>query len=111
MVKESALNAWMADRIFEMHAAGMTPGSLATEFGVSRWLIRTVIAKAPMPRTYGTGKFKTPPKTVLEIRRRYATGRYSMAKLAKIFGLSSKTVFNIIHRKTHKHLMDGAVIK
>lgn len=40
------------------------------------------------------------PEAVREIRHMYSTGDYSQRELAKRFGVSGKSVCQIVHRKT-----------
>lgn len=42
---------------------------------------------------------------VLEIRRLYATGKYSQYKLAKLFGVGQVQIWNIVNKKQWKHLL------
>jgi uncharacterized membrane protein YkoI len=43
-------------------------------------------------------------KQVLEIRQRYANGETNKTKLSKDYGISRRTLTDVIHRKTWKHL-------
>lgn len=49
-------------------------------------------------------KSKLTENDVLELRSRYATGKYTFATLGRIYGVSYQTVQGIINKKYWKHL-------
>lgn len=50
----------------------------------------------------GTSKLTT--KEVMEIRERYARGGITQAKLAQQYGVKTKNIWRIIHRKSWRHV-------
>lgn len=55
-------------------------------------------------RGENNGSAKLTEIEVLEIRRLYATGKYSQRQLGKIFGVSKTTIKEIVNRKKWKHI-------
>lgn len=45
---------------------------------------------------------------VVEIRRLYFDEGYSMAKLAEIHGVAAKTIANVLHKVTWRHVREQA---
>jgi len=66
------------------------------------------IPDGTVARLRGTinGSAKLVDVDVLEIRRRYAAGGTSQRKLAAEYGVSQKTIFDIIHRQKWAYLND-----
>lgn len=50
------------------------------------------------------GTSKLTKEKVLKIRKRYRAGKYSMQRLANIYGVGVGTIFEIIHRKIWRHV-------
>ena len=51
------------------------------------------------------GKAKLTPEKVMDMRDSYKAGELSQGKLAKKYGVSKMTVWNIIHRKKWAHIL------
>lgn len=50
------------------------------------------------------GAVKLTESLVRKIRKKYATGKYTMYRLGIIFKVNSGTIHSVIHRKTWKHV-------
>lgn len=68
--------------------------------------MRDMVSKGRKLRLYGsrTSNARLNEATVRQIRRRWATGAWTVTDLAKRFGVSHPTISLIVHRKTWTHI-------
>lgn len=60
--------------------------------------------KPPVVRGGANGQSKLTRRDVKEIRRLYATGKYTQQELAEIFGVTQVNIGFIVRRETWKHI-------
>jgi len=53
------------------------------------------------------GAAKLKDQEVIEIRQLYSTNKYKKIDLANKYDVTTSTICNIIHNKTHKHLLEN----
>ena len=90
-------------------AGGITYRELADEYGVSLYVIFSIIKAAYTADMAGTKRVNTSKLTEFhanEIRGRYAVGGITYRELAAEYGVSAQTIANIIKRVTWAHLGD-----
>ena len=90
-------------------AGGITYRELADEYGVSLYVIFSIIKAAYTADMAGTKRVNTSKLTeshANEIRGRYAVGGITYRELAAEYGVSAQTIANIIKRVTWAHLGD-----
>lgn len=61
-------------------------------------------SKGRQSRGEGRPQSKLTEEAVMEIRRRYATGRQCQRYLARLFGVAQNTISHVVIRRTWKHV-------
>jgi hypothetical protein len=104
--------------IRRLYATGKyTQTEIAERFGVQTGIVWSVVhgktwrhVGGPICPNQGIVRGEASPnarltrKDVERIRQLYATGDYSQTSLARMFSVSTVCVFDIVHRKTWKHV-------
>lgn len=98
-----------------------TYNKLASQFGVSKITIKSIIRRETWKHLHGKECFvartrvirgeascqaKLNTAKVLEIRARYKTGEVTYSQLARQFGVNFSTISDVIHYEAWKHILD-----